>query len=245
MNEENSMFGQSEGGNIVFASVIDGKFAQKVDQSVATNEDGSLKPNYRKRVNKNGDTVYEYTFASAFGRITQLNFREGKFGDELQLGLRNDEANTTLVLGVMLLNEKSQTMNMVPASIADQIGLIDFSKDVKIGLSRKEGKVKGVAFTQDDVYIPNFNENQAFHDHVSQRPAAVEKPALGGKGTVWDFKEQSEWQYNQLAKNIERLVTFLNEPTKAVNNSGSISSPTNEGVAEESGDGADADGIPF
>ena len=54
------MFGNSQ-GNVRYVQVVDGKFAIKVTEEEARDASGNLKPSYRKRTNKKGVEVYEFT----------------------------------------------------------------------------------------------------------------------------------------------------------------------------------------
>ncbi len=198
-------FGHKEEGNLKYVQIVDGAFAVKVTEQEALNPDGTLKVNHRKRVNKKGDTVYEFVAHSVSGVIDRLQIRDSDFGPQVSLGVRFED-DTIAAIGFSLMNDDGSTLTTISSSLGDQIGLVDFSKPVKIGLSKsKEGKLRGIAFEQGGVYIPNSKENEKFASHISHRPQPVEKTSLTGE-KKWDWSAPSEWQYNQIKKAIDRFV---------------------------------------
>jgi len=229
------MFGQSnESGNrLMFASIVAGKFASKVkeeNKSEAYDGDSFLKANYRLRKNKMGEEVLEYTFDSLYGKVSRLEFRESNYGEQLNMSITNDKAGMTVVISFNLFNEDGDTLQMAASSLGDQIGLVDFNQEIELGLRKKDGKVKGVAITQNGVYIPSFHDNERFQKHVEDRPEATKKETL--KGDKWDFSAPSAWQYEQIKAGVARLASEL------------ISSPTNDD-ANKTPDKEDSELIPF
>lgn len=199
-----SMFGNSGGGNVKYISVVDGKFAIQVSEQEATKEDGTLKPYHRKRVNKQDKTVYEFTFTEFEGLIDKITTRDSDYGQQLSVGVRN--ADTVGVLSMNLFNQDGETLTSTASSIGDQIGLIDFSQPVKISLFKKDNAVRGLSFTQNGVYIPSRDNNEKFREHIAQRPQAVKKKTLNGE--KWDFSAPSAWQWEQIQKGISRLIEY-------------------------------------
>jgi hypothetical protein len=197
-----SMFGNSEGGNIKYASIVAGKFVIPVSEEEAKNENGTLKPNHRVRENKNGVTVYEFTFTEVSGTADRVTTQESPYGKQLKIGLRNGD--TVCSLGMNLFNEDGETLTMPAASIGNQIGLVDFSKQLKISLYKKDGLVRGLSFEQDGMYIPSRDNNPAYASHIATRPQAVKKTTLNGE--KWDFSAPSQWQWNQIVKAIDRSI---------------------------------------
>ena len=209
------MFGQSnESGNrLMFASIVAGKFASKVkeENKQEAYEGDQLKANYRLRKNKMGEEVLEYTFDSLYGKVSRLEFRESNYGEQLNMSITNDKAGMTAVISFNLFNEDGDTLQMAASSLGDQIGLIDFNEEIELGLRKKDGKVKGVAITQNGVYIPSFHDNERFQKHVEARPEATKKETL--KGVKWDFSAPSAWQYEQIKASVDRLASDLTSNT--------------------------------
>lgn len=209
-------FGHNEGGDLKYASVISGKFASKLASAeeafseVVRDDNGNidlvkstLKPNHRARLNKNNILVGEFVFDSASGTIDRFETRDSEFGTQISLSLRFDNG-TIVVISTNALNENGETLTSIAASIGDQIGLVDFNQPLKIGLTRKDGKVRGISFEQGGVYIPNSKDNKAFADHIAKRPQPVEKQGL--KGKFWDWSAPSAWQWEQINNALERFV---------------------------------------
>ena len=195
-----------EGGDLMYANIVAGKFAVTVDESVALDASGNLNTNYRVREKEKGankgQKVYEFIFDSVSGMVDRFELRETQFGDQLTLSVKFD--GSIVSIGFNAFND-SGTMTSYAASIGDQIGLVDFSKELKIGLSKKGGKVRGIALEQGGVYIPNSKDNTAFAAHIANRPAPVETTNLKGE-KVWNWEAPSKWQFEQIQAGIARII---------------------------------------
>jgi len=217
-------FGQNEGGTLLYVSVVAGKFASKLPNISDAYEDGDvngkLKPNHRVRMNKNSEQVAEFTFDSADGMIDRFETRESDFGTQISISLKFEDG-TIVVISTNAFNDDGDTLTSIASSIGDQIGLVDFNKELKIGLSKRDGKVRGISFEQDGVYIPSTKENEAFKEHISQRPQATKKNGL--QGEKWDFSAPSEWQWGQIQAALDRFTSERTSGDQATSGSGSDS----------------------
>lgn len=199
---ENSMFGNTESGNIKYATIVDGAFAIKKSESEATNPDGSLKPNYRKRKNKKEEIVYEFTFTQVAGFLDRVSTRDSEYGVQLALGIKNGD--TICVISFNAFNQDGETLTTPAASVGDQIALVDHTKPIELSLYKKDGFVRGVSFKQDGVYIPSRDSNERFKAHIDQRPQPVKKTTL--TGDKWDWTAPSAWQWQQIQNSIQKFV---------------------------------------
>jgi hypothetical protein len=197
------MIGQSEGGNLKYAQIIAGKFASKVDASEAMNPDGSRKPNYRVRTNKKGVEVTEHIFDYVTGTFDRIEIKDSDYGKQLTFSLRDGEDLVSIQTSAF--NESGDTLTSLAATFGDQIGLIDFGGEVKVALSKKDGKVRGIAFQQGGNYIPNSKDNPVFANHIAVRPQPVERTTITGE-KKWDWSAPSAWQFAQINTAIQRLV---------------------------------------
>ena len=99
------MLGQ--GNRTIYLSVIGGKFAHKTtvtDQSKVA------------RINKKNETIYENHYAYVEGRLTEISFKEGTFGEELILIMQDGEENYTIQMPASSANAKS-FLNSATAAI--------------------------------------------------------------------------------------------------------------------------------
>lgn len=206
------MIGQREGGDLKYANVINYgnrdssnyQFSWGVSEEEAKSADGMLKKNYKKRTNKNGDVKYEFTFGWASGKFSKIDIRDTQFGKQLSFSLTYEEEGEKkiLVFNIPLYNQNG-SMSFLAGSFGDQIGLIDFSKEVTVSLTKRGT----LAFEQGGVYIPNTNDNEAFKKHVAAKPEPTEEEQIDGS-KKWNFKAPSKWQYTQIISSQQRLVAL-------------------------------------
>ena len=228
------MFGHNEGGNLIYAQIIDGKFAVRKTAEEALDANGKLTPNFRKRTLQKGanagSEVYEWVFDSMTGKISRIEVKESDFGKQLGVNITGADG-TTVVLTVSLKND-SGSLTAPASSFGDQIGMIDLSREISLGLSKKDGKVRGVAFSQDGTYIPNTKENADFAAHIANRPQPTEVPdPLEGGKLVKDWRAPSLWQYNQIQAAIDKLVkagvgVTSSSPAPAASTTGTVTGTT-------------------
>ena len=239
-----SGIGHASGGDLMYANIVAGKFASLVEKSVAEDSSGNLLPNYRKRVNKNDVTVWEYIFDSVSGIVDRFEIRDTPLGDQVTLSVKFDAGGTQTIvsIGFNAFNE-SGTMTSYAASIGDQIGLVDFTKELKIALSKKSGKVRGVALEQGGIYIPNSKDNAVFAEHIKERPAPSKTQNIKGDD-VWNWEAPSKWQYEQILAGIQRLQT--QGVGGGVPEKESVAPPVMETADESLGDvpNIDAEAVP-
>lgn len=201
---DNSMFGNDSAG-ITYVSVVQGKFAIKVDESEARNSEGMIKEGYRSRKltkGKNeGSTVYEQVFDHITGTVTEVKWNPSDFGTQLYIKLSNN-GNEALVQ-VQGINE-SDTLTTLAGSFGDQCGMIAIGQPLKLGLTKKDGKVRGFFIDQNGEYFPALHQNKRFADHIAPRPKATKTTGLDGTDK-WDNTAPSTWQYNEINKFINAL----------------------------------------
>ena len=228
--QEEEMFGQS-GGNTKYVSIVQGKFAQRVDEQTARDESGNLKPGYRKREltkgTNAGKEVYEFTFDYLTGKLTNIRVDATDFGKQLLATFENGD---TRVVVTMNLKNDNGTLTRPVSSFGDQIALVDLKAEVKFGLYKKDGSVKGVFFEQNGVFIPSPNENEEFKKHIADRPEPTQEKDLDGD-LKWNWKQTSIWQYNQIEAAIDKFAAM------GVGEDESVKPPT---IKEE-----DEDDLPF
>lgn len=201
------MVEHNEGGNLKYAQIIDGKFAVRSSADEALDANGKMLPNYRSRALQKGanagQLVYEWVFDSMTGTISRMELRDSTFGKQLSINFTGSDGEVIAVS--MTLKNESGTLTAPAASFGDQIGIVDLSTPVKIGLSKKDGKVRGVALSQNGDYIPNTKENEKFAAHIANRPQPVDEFDEIDKVMKKNWKNPSLWQANQIMSAIDRL----------------------------------------
>lgn len=111
-----------------FMNIVGTSIAEKVESGT---------PNSIKRVNKEGNTVYELNYTAIWGILTNIEFKEGRYGKEIIFILKDGLDTTRLQL---LFSTK------VAKDIICRLPNADFTKDIKIHVKRDEEKKKAYCF---------------------------------------------------------------------------------------------------
>lgn len=201
-----AMFGENTPG-VIYASIVQNKLAIKVDEDEARDEQGRINPGYRVRKlgagPNEGQDRYERVYDHVTGNLSSVSFKPSDYGTQLVITLENE--GSTVQVQTQGIND-NDTLSSFAASFGDQAGMIDVSKPIKLGLTkRNDGKAGGVYIEQDGEYFPALNKNERFKNHIAKRPQATKKSGLGGEDK-WDYSQVSAWQYNEIKGLIERLT---------------------------------------
>jgi hypothetical protein len=168
-----------EGGKWI--SVYDGKFTQRVNESVA----GAV-----QRVMKNGKAVFEKHYDSFTGKLLNIRTQESPFGKQWVLDFKDREDVYHLTLGYSS-GFASTFLKILPN--------IDTSKEMKLSSSSKEenGKKKHSLFiNQDGVALKHF--------YTKENPNGIPQwEQLTVKGVqVWDNTKELEFLENMVKTTI-------------------------------------------
>ena len=110
---------------------------------------------------------FERVFTSIIGKIVTMEIRDGKFGSQLTIGLKDDEDRYILCVGAQS-NFYSDILKKSPN--------IDFSREIVISpfsfTSKETNKpVKGVTLTQDGTKLTNFFYDSEAKKNINNFPS--------------------------------------------------------------------------
>jgi len=203
---------------MVYLSLINGKFAQRVNADIV---------GAKQRELKSGRIVYEKSYAHAAGIVTNLELRsneyEGKVFKSMCITL-DDEIQIQLS-GSMDNHQNKDIVNTLLSPDCDIT-----SKLVFIPTKAEKGYSQ-VLILQNNKGIRRFS-NKANPNDVPQ-PEEVDK--MGAR--VWDWTKQDEWYYAKfqiLAQEVQK-----NEPNRELTNS----IPMQQEVAPQQEVKPDSDGM--
>lgn len=173
--------------SIVYLSVIDGKFAQRVRPDVV---------GVQKRTLKSGKVVYEKYYNNVKGIITKLELKareyEGKTLKSLNITLDN-EVQIQLSGGI----DNAQNKNIINTLLSPQCKLDCL---LVFLISRDQDGYSEVFIMQDDHGIKRFSNKE----NPNGVPQPVKKEKMGE--VKWDWDAQNEWFYNQFQELAKRVA---------------------------------------
>lgn len=174
--------------NMIYLTVVNGKFAQRVQE----HDDGA-----QRRELKNGKIVYERYYPSAEGTISKMEIRthesnDGKSFESMCITL-DGEIQIQLSGGI----NNPQNKDIINTLLTDGC---DINRELAfiVGLDKKG--YSRVFIMQDGHGLKRFSTK----DNPNGVPQPTQKKSMGKN--VWDWTEQDEWYYNKfqdLAKKIE------------------------------------------
>lgn len=195
---------------MVFLSVFEGKFAQRVKKDSA----GSV-----ERATKSGKVVYEKYYSSAAGIITKLEIRsneyDGKTFKSLNITLDN-EVKIQLSGGI----DNYQNKSIINTLLSPEL---DITRKLVFVVSKTKDGYSEVFIMQDDHGIKRFSSK----NNLNGVPQPKEKESMGEK--VWDWSEQNEWYYkkfNELSEKVKSNIANQELDNKISNQQ--ESTPTDE-----------------
>lgn len=206
---------RSQQSNRTYWYIYQGRLRRKVSEAEAVDTNGKLLNTYFSRVNKKNVKIYEQEAGDIDGQAIELEYKEGNFGPEIAITLKDGEEVNTI--SFQAVRQDGETFGDYASTFSDQIGLISFENPIKIvpySFSPQDKPDK----TYSGVSIQSFDgsdwvkvkEHPKFAEYIKKKPKAEEKPKIGG-GTKWDFTKPTEWSYGKLMAAIDRLTKKLNE----------------------------------
>lgn len=172
--------------SMVYLSLVNGRFAQRVKPDVEKAE---------KRTLKNGRVVYERYYNHAAGVITNLELRsneyEGKTFESMLITL-DDEVQIQLSGGI----DNYQNKDIVNTLLSPGC---DITKKMVFIAKRDDEGYSRVFILQDTKGIKRYSNKENPRDV----PRPVEREKLGKK--VWDWTEQDEWYFDKFQELSEKV----------------------------------------
>ncbi len=158
------------------------------------------------RLTKDGDKIYELQFSNISGHLMSINTREGKFGTQWMVAIRDLKSNEDFLLQFPLSGGYT-------GSFFAQLPNIDLTKEVKFCPHSKE-VVKDDGKTVDKVSVYLHQDGKSIDwyftkDDMKDLPPMV-KIKVKGKDT-WDDSEQLEYYKRMAAEKNDGMEIIAGE----------------------------------
>ena len=216
---------------IIYLSVVNGKFAQRVSPGTEGAE---------QRTTKDGKVVTEKKYNHASGIITKLELRSHEFGGKIFESMcitLDDEVQMQFSGGI----DNSQNKNILNTLLSPDC---DITKKLTFIANIDDEGYSQVFLLQNQKGIKRYSNKETPRDV----PQPVKRERMGK--TTWDWTEQDEWFYtkfHELAQKVEKNVANkeLGNNHSGQNNETDLlnDEPTDEEYANRGKDEVDNDEV--
>lgn len=224
------MTSKVEKGNVLYLSVVGGNMVESSKEGVK----GAVKREYETSDGKKG-VKYEILHKNLVGRITEVEFKDGSFGEQALIKFQNGKEKAIVTV---------TTSSKYFTDFAKKLPNVDLSKDVTFNVydfESKEGKQQtGVSITQEGVKVKG-----AYWDSET-------KKSLKGFPNVSKSEradmDSDDWKmfFIKVKKFLKKEVLGITFPTyEYTDDSGSAGVDEGQDSSEGLGQEEEDDDLPF